>query len=117
MLLATEIPLDMPVGQYALSAIVSSFMLVFGLLLRKTFTDFSDQLKSMDGKLNAISASQAHGETRMSVLESKVDQHAEELERLRDKIHHYGNLIASLEAKMFVRGTPSGRFPAVGNDE
>ena len=99
---------------WVLGAGLAGFIGVFSYLAKKVSVDLGEQLKGMGSKLDTLIATQAHGDTRMSVLESKVETMSNELERMRERIHEHGNHIASMQAKQIIRQT--GSYPKVGQD-
>ena len=104
-----------PIINWAMGAGLAGFVGVFSYLAKKVSADLSEQLKGMGTKLDTLIATQAHGDTRMSVLESKVETMANELERMRERIHEHGNHIASMQAKQLIRQT--GSYAKVDSDE
>ena len=114
-MLAAEV-VDASVMQWAVGAALAGAVSLFGALAKKAFTDLASQVSTVGTKMDALVASQAHHDTRVSVLEEKVAALDEEMERVRNRIHKHGDVLTNLQARVINR-TVSGSFPAVGGDD
>ena len=100
-----------PIGNWVLGVGLTAVVSLFGFLAKKAFSDVTEQLHGMTGKLDTLITTQAQGDTRMAVLENQVTTCIEELDKVREKLHAYGNHITNLQARMSLR-TTTGSFPA-----
>lgn len=115
MTLAAEV-IDPAVMQWAVSLGLGGVVSLFVVLAKKAFTDLESELAATVAKTEALTASQSHSETRLSVLETKMMAMGEDVIGLRESRHRHGDAIASLQARIINR-TTSGSFPKVGDDE
>lgn len=114
-MLAAEV-IDPAVSQWAVGLGLTGAVGLFVLLLRKAVSDFDGKLSSVSNKLDSVIASLAHHDTRVSVLEAKLEAALDDIIGLREAKHRHGDAITSLQARLINR-TTSGSFPKVGDDE
>lgn len=113
--MAAEV-IDPAILQWAVGLGLAGAVSLFGTLAKKAFADLAGQVSSVGLKIDSIVSSQAHHDTRVSVLEAKLEAALDDIIGLREAKHRHGDAITSLQARLINR-TTSGSFPKVGEDE
>lgn len=104
-----------PLWHWAINLVMVGLVGLAGFLLRKTFSDFAEQLKTLGSKVDELRSGQGDHGTSVRLLEQQVSDLRAEATRQRERTHELAQRVTWMRARIH---SSSGTYPAVsGGDE